>query len=121
MMRKVAALAAFSAFFSLAGCSDDIIAPGEKRGPMGATEHGLPTGWEATWTELGGETCAKTITDSIRHDTGDGEIAITWWQAACGDVQCFGKIVGYVDLRKEASEEGSCSDGTRTLPFIDTL
>lgn len=119
MKRRIAATAAFAAFLSLAGCAGDPIAPGERREVSGAT--GTTAKWEDVQTLLGGEACAKTITDSIRHDNGDGEIAITWWRATCGGVQCSGKIIGYVDLRQAASEEGSCSDGAQTLSFSDTL
>jgi len=116
---RIAAIATASAFLSLAGCAGDQIAPGERREVSGATE--TTADWESVRTSLGGEACAKTITDSIRHDNGDGEIAVTWWRATCGDVQCSGKIIGYVDLRQAASEEGSCSDGTETLSFSGTL
>lgn len=119
MKRSIVASATFAAFLSLVGCAGDPIAPGEERGPVGATE--TTAAWESVRTSLGGEACAKTITDSIRHNEGDGEIAITWWRAACGNVQCSGRIVGRVDLKEAASEEGLCSDGTRTLSFSDTL
>ena len=119
MKRRIAAIATFAAFLSLAGCAGDPIAPGEQQAPAGATE--ATADWESVRTSLGGEVCAKTITDSIRHDNGDGEIAVTWWRATCGDVQCSGKIIGYVDLRQAASEEGLCSDGTETLTFSGTL
>jgi len=118
--RGVAAIIVGVAFLALAGCAGDPIAPGEERDPMGATE--TPTaGWESVQTALGAEACTKMISESIRQASDDGEIAVTWWRATCGDVQCFGKIVGYVDLREAASEEGSCSDGARTLPFSGTL
>lgn len=119
-MRGVAAIVIGASILALTGCAGDPIAPGGERGPVGATE--MPSAeWESVQTALGAEACAKMIIDSIRHISGEGEIAVTWWRAACGDVQCLGRIVGYVDLREAAIEEGSCSDGTRTLPFSGTL
>jgi hypothetical protein len=118
--RSSTAIATIAAFLSLTGCATDPIAPGEERGAVGATEAPVAE-WETVRTALGGEACTKTITESIRHNKDDGEIAITWWRAACGNVQCTGRIVGRVDLKEAASEDGSCSNGTRTLPFSDTL